>query len=422
MRFAAGLADLDAADLAGELYARWYAGWTEPDGPARAAPGGSRDLTEALRAAHAGSRVFDADWRARSVSSAGRVLAERAGETRLLATLDYVALDRPGLPPRVGGAVAAPRRRDSLEASAGFWLAAGDGWSGDAPGGIVRVYWNVAADDAPALVTTLTAALRAGPDAWSLKLPADAADHVRCDVTVLYLPRPDFDAHAPALAAAAATLRDVLLPREPPLSLRLAPGVGLAEDPASGEQSFGTSRCTLIAEGVVEGLRAGAHDDDELLAAVLDRLRAAGIDPERPHLEPGSDRRYAWPTTAALFPPRPQATAVTAIGLRRSEAPLEPAERFLAAARGIADGLVHAAIWHEDRCTWLGDAIEPNGERWVVVTRTCDGHLYGGTAGVAHFLARVAAITGDGEAARTARGALAHALAAARREPRQGGG
>ena len=404
------LGDRAAVDeLATLLYVAWFSGSLEPEEPFAA--GGSRDLTEALRAAHAGTRRFSRGWRARRVSSVGRVVAERDGELRLLGSADYVAAGRPGLAPRVGHEITATERRDSLEASPGYWLTTHPRWPDkESLPPLVRIYWNAAAGDAPALVNALTAALLDAPEPWALKLPVDAALHARRDAAVLYLARAHYAALAPAIAAAAAGLRDVLVAEEPPLTLRLAPGVGLAEDPG-GDHSFGTSRCLLVAEGIAAAVRSGEHGEGAMLAAVIARMRGAGLDPERPQLEPGSEQAYAWPERAA----RSRATAPTRWAAARRTSAAERVPAFREAALAIAHRLAGSAIWNEDRCTWLGEAIEPAGAGWTVVTRTCDGGLYGGTAGVGRFLT----LAGERE---TARGALRHALATVRREPLHGGG
>src|SRR3954451_22689663 len=68
------------------------------------------------------------------------------------------------------------------------------------------------------------------------------------------------------------------------------------------------------------------------------------------------------------------------------------------------------AMWHRDRCTWLGARPGAGGLPYAA---TLDPWLYEGTAGVGLFLAELHSVTGDRVASDTANGALRHALRAA---------
>ena len=84
---------------------------------------------------------------------------------------------------------------------------------------------------------------------------------------------------------------------------------------------------------------------------------------------------------------------------------------WIETAAAIGARLVANAIWHEDRCTWLGDAMEFVDGEWRVVHRTCGVALYDGTSGVALFLGRLYRATGDPLVRATALGALRHSFA-----------
>ena len=93
------------------------------------------------------------------------------------------------------------------------------------------------------------------------------------------------------------------------------------------------------------------------------------------------------------------------------------ASAFLRAAHDIGHVLCREALWWEQRCSWTTDDIATVDDQPSVVHTTCGGDLYSGTAGIALFLAALAWRTGDHVIARTARGALAHALAWQQRQP-----
>lgn len=86
------------------------------------------------------------------------------------------------------------------------------------------------------------------------------------------------------------------------------------------------------------------------------------------------------------------------------------AEQYLGAAEQLGRRLVETAVWHEDRCIWLGDDLEPAGSGWEVVHRSSGPDLYAGTSGIALFLGSLASVCGDDSFRRTAEGGLRHAL------------
>lgn len=83
---------------------------------------------------------------------------------------------------------------------------------------------------------------------------------------------------------------------------------------------------------------------------------------------------------------------------------------FLEAADRIGARLCRDAIWAGDRCNWLGDAMEFAESRWQVVHRSLGPDLYGGTSGIALFLARLFSLTGEEIFKKAAEGGIRCAL------------
>lgn len=84
--------------------------------------------------------------------------------------------------------------------------------------------------------------------------------------------------------------------------------------------------------------------------------------------------------------------------------------RFLEAADRIGARLCRDAIWAGGRCNWLGDAMEFAEGRWQVGHRSFGPDLYGGTTGIALFLARLYSLIGDDIFKKTAEGGIRCAL------------
>jgi class II lanthipeptide synthase len=84
---------------------------------------------------------------------------------------------------------------------------------------------------------------------------------------------------------------------------------------------------------------------------------------------------------------------------------------LLDTASQIGRRLCHEAIWHGGRCNWVGASNEEGASGQLSATYAALGpDLYGGTSGVALFLAQLYAVTGDAAAQRAATGAIGQAL------------
>lgn len=88
-------------------------------------------------------------------------------------------------------------------------------------------------------------------------------------------------------------------------------------------------------------------------------------------------------------------------------------DTYLGIAHDLGRRLADEAIWHEDRCNWLGvklDSPETAGGKPEVVYGALGPDLYDGTSGVALFLAELYTATGDPALRRAALGAIRQAL------------
>lgn len=91
--------------------------------------------------------------------------------------------------------------------------------------------------------------------------------------------------------------------------------------------------------------------------------------------------------------------------------------RFLQAAIDLGGTIVRQAFWDEDRCNWVGAQADEGVAGQIVISHAAlTPDLYGGTSGIALFLAFLDALSDNdsrfdtGEARRTARGAIAQAI------------
>lgn len=95
-------------------------------------------------------------------------------------------------------------------------------------------------------------------------------------------------------------------------------------------------------------------------------------------------------------------------------------ERWLATAGAIARHLVKTSHRYEDRCTWMGttQTADDETDELEFTYATLGPELYGGTSGVALFLAEASARLDDRSLAASAEAGIRHALERAAKMPR----
>jgi type III HopA1-like effector protein len=267
------------ACLREELYYSFYcrgtpvsARWGEPQPVA-----GDPSLLAAFAAANHVPEGWDGGWTVQRVEGDDAVVS--TPRLRVwVAAADCTGDLRPG------GVVSVRRPSAHPYASPGFWTVVGDAVRPASDTADVRVYWNVARTGAPALVGALTSWLSEQAVPFRLKVANHAARLDRCDAAVLYLHGADFTRARARLKVLAIDFAPQLLPEVPAFTLRMAAGVGLAED-ADGE-SFGVRRCALLADAVVRAHESGLCELDAQVEAVADRFAEAGVAIDRPYLDP----------------------------------------------------------------------------------------------------------------------------------------
>ncbi|HEY0024789.1 MAG TPA: lanthionine synthetase LanC family protein [Longimicrobium sp.] len=360
---------------------------------------GTTSFIAALSAANTGKGALQDGWVVEAVDGSA-VQVRRGG---LALRVPRRMLPR-GRTPAPGTTVRMRGERQLLSYSPGYYVAMGDVGLGAAGEPLVRVYWHLEPAGAAPVMHALTGALNRARLPFHFKVLNAPERFDRCDAGVLYFPqargREVLARVARVHPRAAAHLR----PRVPAFTLELAPGLGLAEDPRAGE-SFGLHRCGLLADALIEAHEAGVRGQAERRARCVAHFRAHGVDPDAPYLNPGSSNDYRLPPRAARPAGRPVRTPAPGVPAEaQSAAP--PREVSLRIATELGARLAEAAVWHGDRCNWVG--MIPDGSSRSYSSLEPD--VYAGTAGVGLFAAELARATGDGGLHRLAIGAVRQSL------------
>jgi class II lanthipeptide synthase len=277
--------------LQARLYADFYC-------KGSAAPGGklrnfsrrtpSTTFIDALSSANTGTGARDCGWSV--VNVAGDIVSVARDGLRVWVRREDTYGHAQDLPfPGQLRAVRLPK--ELLKLSPGFYLALGNEGLAQEPGRVlVRFYWNLRAHDAPTLIRGVTQLLNNAQIAFRIKVVNDPARYERCDAGVLYIERTDYDQVLPAVRQMLVELE--LKKATPVFTKVLAPGLGLAEEPAVSGDSFGMDRCRVLAEAIVRIHERGAARASDRLAVVEEVFAEDGISLATPYLNPGSSDGY----------------------------------------------------------------------------------------------------------------------------------
>jgi hypothetical protein len=183
------------------------------------------------------------------------------------------------------------RPRPSAPPSAQPWRTWGRHWTEDRTcrgSDLVRLYLACAPHTSLHAVAAVTAAARDWEQPWLLTSRALHLPTPGPDATVLYLPVDALEELRRPVEALLEELRPFLASTVPALTLEIARGAALAQNPADG-RSYGLHRCSLVAGTVLANRQ---HHHREVIERTFTALRDAGVDPRRPYRALGA--RWEW--------------------------------------------------------------------------------------------------------------------------------
>jgi hypothetical protein len=249
-------------------------------------------FVQALSSKNATRDRWNAGWTVIGLGTDGSATLRKADSHRVAVPGEYATEGPPGVAPSLNSPVSVQVRREALNAQPGLYFAysetPSDTWD---QYHLLRFYFNVRSDAAESLIGYVTRALNRFQVPYSLKAPASPEGYWRTDAVVLYLASRYYRLTARIIAGIPDDIVRGLRKPVPLYSKPVAPGVGLAEEPNTGE-SFGMHRCRLTAEGLVDAWRAGDRGEDAKIRAVGIRFALNNLVLSRPHLSLSKDDPY----------------------------------------------------------------------------------------------------------------------------------
>ena len=234
------------------------------------------------------SARWEAGWTIYSVALNGQVWLIKGDRQRSAMPGEFISAEPPGSAPRAGASVTLQCQRESSIAQPGFYFCYGeyfsDVWDQYS---LLRTYFHATSYIAPELLDYLTSQLNRYQVPFSLKALNHPTLYSRPDAMVLYVARRYYEIAMRIVHQLPLHVASALRESTPMFTLFILPGVGIAEDPNTGE-SFGMHRCRLVAEGITDAWMKHSQATVDRLSAIDERFSQNGCSLELPYLSPGS--------------------------------------------------------------------------------------------------------------------------------------
>lgn len=252
-------------------------------------------FVDQLSAANSSREYFAQGWRILSQMPTGHYIVGKNGLTRILFAGEFISHSDFRGPIQEGTAISIFCPRESKTMHPGFYYVFGEGLGDQQDDrGLLRFYWNIQADGAVSLVGLLTEKLNRFQIPFRFKLANNPLGYDRSDAAILYVNYRYYRPVAELLADVRLNVAHWLESHTPLFSKSLAPGLGLAEEPTTGE-SFGQQRCRILADAIWNIYELKLDKDEQQLEEIKKQLAESGIDPDLPYLNAGSTEDYDFP-------------------------------------------------------------------------------------------------------------------------------
>jgi hypothetical protein len=281
-------------DLANILYSAAYcqANQAKPEGSNHNSPNWlqeQKDFVQTLSRANQSKGKANEGWLNVQAENDGTIYAKKDRFYRLLKPGQYLYQQSPvqlGLGHRE---IKVANEREGLHN--GFYYAYGDKHEADQNTFAVRVYFNLYPKGAAKWIQLITEQFNHYQIPFIAKCLAHPDLFDRADTAVLYLNKADYNFAANLLPAIIQELDSVLADAIPLFTKRMAKGVAFAESPPVTHESFGTSRCQILAN-IIASLVQNNVPKSAWLGSITKTFISLNFKMDALYLNPGSQYPY----------------------------------------------------------------------------------------------------------------------------------
>jgi hypothetical protein len=251
---------------------------------------------EQLHNSNRGEGYFDLGWRVVKQNDDGSLAATKDNLTLHLERERHLPAEQQSA--AVGDVVAIRLPRNRVQN--GFYMAVSNAGvlnrsHSDADSQTVRIYFNLSPEGALAVMSAITGTLNEIRIPFLFKALYNPSEYERYDSAVLYFDKSKYEEVRQVLQIIYAENESHFRAEVPLFTKLLAPGLALAEEPNhrfSSQESFGTHRCQIVANGLLEAWQNGDDSPENRMASILQNFSLLGIDLKHTYLNANSEDIY----------------------------------------------------------------------------------------------------------------------------------
>ena len=254
------------------------------------------DFYDRLHQSNQGKGYFDPGWQVTGSADENTLVVTKGGLTLHVDVRFHLLPEQQNA--TIGDVVSILLPKNRVQN--GFYMAVGNAGarqdhSLDREDVIVRIYFNLTAEGAIAVMASLTEQFNLLAIPFSFKALYNPSDYGRHDSAVLYFNRSNYETVKGILENIYRQHQNYFQPEIPLFTKKLAPGLALAEEPDqkfSSKDSFGTNRCQIVANGLLAAKKKGDPTPASRMKAIAQQFDLLGIKLERSHLNAHSEDIY----------------------------------------------------------------------------------------------------------------------------------
>jgi hypothetical protein len=251
-----------------------------------------------------GTGYFDPGWLVVQQDQDEDLIVQKQGLTLHIRDISDATVRLPDLSPlaqaigqeRIGMPVAIRLPRNQVEP--GYYIAVGNAGpiaqsqlTNANPA--VSLFFNLYPEGAIVVMHHLTKQLNTLNIPFTFKVLYDPLDYRYYNSGMLTLEKCHYLTIQPIVRTIYATYQTQFGIAAPGFTKQLAPGLALAEEPESNQEGFGSHRCQLIADALIEAWQQSDQAPEARLAYIQRAFSSSGIDLNCPYLNPNSEDIYS---------------------------------------------------------------------------------------------------------------------------------